>query len=495
MSSPSGELGDSPKRHIGECEKKTDVAYNSSLNKFATKDAAPQSEPRVGRGPSLLRTFSQESATTALSSITVWGSDDDEHSNSLESIYSPASSESPSDSTQKEEGQHAPTIKESSDQDKSSRTCTDSPQHSDSTCKITQTVDSSTVTNEGSRSNEDRDRLENSPIACIQGNRCVLICTCLGFQDDSNPKLDSNPFPMFHGTMSWGTTMVETEEDLAAFLPNLAKFKKGTQNSELAEDCEGCEGGMSGSGTITYFTLSCKSLKHAWVFDVYTLKHKIFDTPSEEGLTLRSIIESLDYLHLFFDDRMDSLALFLKYNVKLGCVRDIQLMKVAARLDDPRVRIRGLGKSKNRGKVFFEENEKGWDALIERPLSKTAKEYVEGDTACLFDLEEAYGSRFSAVAEEAWMSADRLLSIVDEESMNRVAVVTNPEYDQSQHKLYTEVVFQDLYGAHGWIVGNSKDLLTPWWQQRDISGMAELTSAALVPAESDDAQNWLHIWD
>ncbi|KAK2623690.1 hypothetical protein QTJ16_006871 [Diplocarpon rosae] len=126
-------------------------------------------------------------------------------------------------------------------------------------------------------------------------------------------------------------TLVDTEEKLIAFLPNLSKLgSSNTKDPELSIDTEGCN--LSRAGDMRLLQLRIRSLKHSYIFDIHKLGGTaMFETMSTEGLSLKKMLESKDHVKLFWDCRQDQDAMFALFGVKLGRVIDVQLMELGCR--------------------------------------------------------------------------------------------------------------------------------------------------------------------
>ncbi|CZR56156.1 uncharacterized protein PAC_06044 [Phialocephala subalpina] len=196
--------------------------------------------------------------------------------------------------------------------------------------------------------------------------------------------------------------------------------------------------------------LTAKEPRRACVeklFNISRLGSQVFDISDRNGLSLRNIFGSIEYCQGWFDGRNDACALFQHYGVRLGWIRDIQLLNIAGRLGELKNRRQSLYdcmqdiggeflskeelsrwlKAKRDGREFFAKN--GWDVLLQWLLTETVREYVAGNTPYLPKMEEAYVKRIrkvEALLESRYGKPFFLMELVDKESMKRVTDSTSP---------------------------------------------------------------------
>ena len=80
------------------------------------------------------------------------------------------------------------------------------------------------------------------------------------------------------------------------------------------------------------------------IIDVLVLGKQAFTTASNNGATLKSILENIDIPKCIWDVRNDADALWALYQVGLAGVTDIQLLENASRAGD-KIYVYGLDKS------------------------------------------------------------------------------------------------------------------------------------------------------
>lgn len=64
---------------------------------------------------------------------------------------------------------------------------------------------------------------------------------------------------------------------------------------------------------------------------MHGLGPRAFSVPGSNGQTLKAIVESETILKVFLDVRNDSDALYGHFNIRLGCIYNLQLMELATR--------------------------------------------------------------------------------------------------------------------------------------------------------------------
>ncbi|KAF7913703.1 uncharacterized protein EAF01_000109 [Botrytis porri] len=223
---------------------------------------------------------------------------------------------------------------------------------------------------------------------------------------------------------------IDTLEKMDKFLPVLSQLKNGV---ELAFDCEGTPeedengkpipgGGFGRTGDISFLSMTVISIDITYVFDVWELKRAVFDRQNNDGLTLKKILESHDRIQLWWDVRSDWDTLFHKFGIQIGKLRE-----------------------KTAGGAYFQRN--GWRPLTIRPLTRTARNYIAGDTECLYGLHKrmlykmevwleltqgkTVGGLMDAIGKSSTLLAtiDDLVQFIDEQSMIRAHDATSPGFD------------------------------------------------------------------
>lgn len=167
------------------------------------------------------------------------------------------------------------------------------------------------------------------------------------------------------------------------------------------------------NGTLDILQLYHRNSHTTYLIRVHKLGHDAFDTPgTETAMTLRDLLENVFIPKVLFDVRKDSEALFEHFGVKLQCVRDLQLMEVAARTGNKKY-LKGLqtcllihgplsgytqrcfNRVKAWGRQQMNENPK---LFTEEPMSRRAEEYCAQDVQYLPWLYRFY----SMYLDETW---------------------------------------------------------------------------------------------
>ncbi|KAF7892729.1 uncharacterized protein EAF02_000267 [Botrytis sinoallii] len=221
---------------------------------------------------------------------------------------------------------------------------------------------------------------------------------------------------------------IDTLEKLDKFLPVLSRLKDGV---ELAFDCEGTPeedqngkpipgGGFGRTGDISFLSMTVISIDITYVFDVWQLKGA-----------------------LWWDVRSDLDTLFHKFGIQIGKVRDVQLMELY--LGGPRSRTSLAYTRRKQKGAYFQDN--GWRPLTTKPLTRTARNYISGDTECLYGLHKrlqnrleewlyimqgkTVGGLMDAIGKPSTLPAtmDDLMQFIDEQSMIRAHDATSPGFN------------------------------------------------------------------
>lgn len=174
-------------------------------------------------------------------------------------------------------------------------------------------------------------------------------------------------------------------------------------------DVEGIDLSRLGSISIIQILLPPAPVVH--LVDVFLLQGHAFDTVGTMGKTLKDLLESDQYVKVFFDVRNDSDALFSHFGVKLNGVIDLQIVEYASR---PRAGkfIKGLAKcvsetsnmsrnercewelAKEAGQKLFAPGRGGTFAVLnKRPLPEELKVYCIQDVMVLPKLLSGYAAK------------------------------------------------------------------------------------------------------
>ncbi|KAH7381503.1 ribonuclease H-like domain-containing protein [Phaeosphaeria sp. MPI-PUGE-AT-0046c] len=225
------------------------------------------------------------------------------------------------------------------------------------------------------------------------------------------------------------STLIATVPKLRELLAILSK------SSALYLDVEGWN--LSRYGTVSIITILARSSNQAQLIDVSTLGDLAFNTASEDGKTLRSILEDPSIFKYIWDVRSDANALWFHYGVGLCGITDLQLLENASRSDD-KTYVRGLDKciqydlrlgfmKTNRWLRTKQDMKKLMcnDVFSIRPLDPKTIEYCQNDIIHLPALHDMYIAR----VKPEWLAKAK------EESQRRVDQARSLENDpQSEGK-------------------------------------------------------------
>lgn len=229
------------------------------------------------------------------------------------------------------------------------------------------------------------------------------------------------------------STVISTNAELKIFLSSI---KSG---NTIYLDLEGKN--LSRNGTLTLVTMLIQPQNVTRVIDVLSLGESAFDIESEEGTSLRSILENPDIPKSIWDTRNDADALWAHFRVALAGVTDVQLLENASRPEwMENSRLSGLAKAILYDiKLGFMERER-WlrtkdsirnlmsqDVFSTRPLDPKTLLYCINDVVHLPALQKYYMQRITP----DWLAKAR------RESNLRIADARSPGYQpQSPDKVF-----------------------------------------------------------
>ncbi|KAI7778034.1 hypothetical protein LA080_002671 [Diaporthe eres] len=183
-------------------------------------------------------------------------------------------------------------------------------------------------------------------------------------------------------------------------------------------------------GTLTLATMLIQPQNVTRVVDVLSLGESAFDTESEDGTSLKSILENPDIPKSGWDVRNDADALWAHFRVALAGVTDVQLLENASRPEwMDQTRLRALSKAiLHDMKMPFVEKER-WlrtkhkgmsqDIFSTRPLASGTLVYCVNEVVHLPALQKYYMQRITP----EWLAWAR------EGSHRRVADTRSPGYE------------------------------------------------------------------
>ena len=230
-------------------------------------------------------------------------------------------------------------------------------------------------------------------------------------------------------TTALAPTLISSVPGLEAFLSSIPP------SSTIYLDLEGDS--LSRHGTIALIILLIHPQKIVRLIDISILGKSAFTTASNNGKTLKSILEDPNISKCAWDVRNDADALWALYQVGLAGVTDIQLLENASRVG-VKTYLRGLDKCVQFDlKLGFMETNR-WirtkkeikslmsaDIFAARPIEDKTAQYCVNDVIHLPELHAVYLKRIAG----DWLAK------VMEESARRVAEAHSPGYEpQSSSK-------------------------------------------------------------
>lgn len=211
-------------------------------------------------------------------------------------------------------------------------------------------------------------------------------------------------------------TIVSTVSQMITLLTKISAPASAPTASppSLYFDVEGINLSRHGSVSIIELYHQPPSLPenaHTYLIDVHTLGFLAFSTPSAEGLSLKSILESPMTPKVFFDVRTDSDAMYGHFGIRLAGIIDLQLMEVASR-SRSKTHLKGLGNcilhdlglgkdekqtveaTKAKGILLFAPDKGGSYAVFnQRPMKEEIVEYCVQDVVYLPKLFDKYNTK------------------------------------------------------------------------------------------------------
>lgn len=203
--------------------------------------------------------------------------------------------------------------------------------------------------------------------------------------------------------------LIDTSEAVAHLVDSLLDLPINPPS--LYIDIEGVN--LSRLGSVSILQIFVLPRGKTYLVDVHVLKGGAFTTAGATRQTLKDILESVTIPKVFFDVRNDSDALFSHFGIKLECLQDIQLMKLATRTYSRRY-VNGLarcierdltmtayerrqwleGKDKGR-RLFTPELGGSYEVFNSRPLSEEIALYCTQDVKLMPKLWKHYFNKLS----------------------------------------------------------------------------------------------------
>lgn len=232
-------------------------------------------------------------------------------------------------------------------------------------------------------------------------------------------------------------TLVNTLTSLKAMLSLMVSLP--TSPPSIYIDAEGTSLGRHGRLSLLQVRLS--PLQQIFIVDVHVLQQAAFwTTPDgEPQCSLKSILESETIPKVIFDVRNDSDALFSLFQIRLACVRDLQLMEFCTRSNPGRF-LNSLAKCIEIDLGLPSEVIQSWKSrkeqvraayisqqnnlFLERPLSHLALSYAAGDVEHMPALYAKYRANIYTTRWD-W---------VVQETSNRILLSQSPGYESQGGK-------------------------------------------------------------
>jgi exonuclease 3'-5' domain-containing protein 1 len=200
--------------------------------------------------------------------------------------------------------------------------------------------------------------------------------------------------------------LIDTEQGVRALLHTIEA--SNLDHPFLLLDLEGVSLGRH--GTISILQVLVPPSRTVYLLDVHVLGSLVFSTRSKIGTTLKEILQSSEYLKMFFDLCNDLDALYAHFGIKLDCVIDVQLLEFGTRRRTGRF-LKGLAKSIAEDSGLSNQQIREWQASKElghdmfdpkrgssyevfnhRPLDKAIVDYCARDILLLPILLQVYGA-------------------------------------------------------------------------------------------------------
>jgi exonuclease 3'-5' domain-containing protein 1 len=210
--------------------------------------------------------------------------------------------------------------------------------------------------------------------------------------------------------------------DTAPILAEIINTFEGlpSEPPSLFIDLEGIN--LSRHGQVSIMQIHVSPTKRTYLIDIYALCEEVFSTRSENGVTLKGVLESATVSKVFFDVRNDSDALFAHFGISLAGVQDLQLMELATR-SFPRRTLCGLARCierdlllpppqrqalmdvKVKGKRLFDPELGGsYSVFNQRPMLDDIKAYCAQDVQILPQLYDRYYRKLTPAWKQKMLS-------------------------------------------------------------------------------------------
>ena len=197
--------------------------------------------------------------------------------------------------------------------------------------------------------------------------------------------------------------IIDDEIKLRALLTRFGPRLQKEHDQLIFVDLEGVN--LSRLGTVAIMQMLLPPDPIVYLIDVHVLGVNAFDLTADNGISIRSVLESNTTFKVFFDIRNDSDALHAHFGIHIAGVIDLQVIEYATR--QPRGRfVNGLAKCiekdlpytpgwslvKAKGRHLFAPEVGGkYEVFLERPIAIDIVKYCEQDVMLMPQLLARYG--------------------------------------------------------------------------------------------------------
>lgn len=227
--------------------------------------------------------------------------------------------------------------------------------------------------------------------------------------------------------------IIDAESKLQILIARIKDHLDDDQDQLLFIDLEGVN--LCRQGTIAIMQLLMPPSPAVFLIDVHNLGIRTFDIATDDGTSLKSILESETIYKIFFDIRNDSDALHGLFGINVKGIIDLQVLEYVTR--QPRGKfVNGLAKcidndlpysarpgwaqTKADGRRLFAPEVGGkYGVFLERPIPAEIVKYCEQDVLLMPRLLACYGPKLLPGV------AAQIQNIVDD----RVGLSKMPQYN------------------------------------------------------------------
>ena len=211
--------------------------------------------------------------------------------------------------------------------------------------------------------------------------------------------------------------VVDTLEGLQGLLTDLAGMPLSRPNLFVSLEARN----LGRHGRMSHLSVYVKHMKIIFIVDLECLGIEAFLAPRGSDLpSLQDIFESDTIPKVFFDARRASDALNCQYGVRLACVKELQVMELALRVEQSRIRhanlprcvrrdaictssaLYDLEKKRIAGRTLLAGNP---NLLFARPIRAEVRDLAVYNVTFLPSLWRVYNNRLRSPDGSFWRSA------------------------------------------------------------------------------------------